>query len=202
MTPAGKRKRTSTHRSPARFAARMLPGARPRQFPGFIAPYNPTLKSVVPTGERWLLQIKHDGYRIQAHLVEGMPALLTSSGLNWTGRLRSLVAPLKELPPPPTAFPSRRSMSARSAPASAARSCALHRVLASLVTPYWHTLLQRCGGCPLPVHLAKQWGPFPFLAMKCTSPISDAPAENNGLGRAMADPMRQDAMAAAITAAS
>ena len=52
MTPAAKRKRTATHRSPARFAARMLAGARPGQFPGFIAPCNPTLKSVVPTGDR------------------------------------------------------------------------------------------------------------------------------------------------------
>ena len=92
------RKRTSTHRSPARFAARMLPGARPGPFPGFIAPCNPTLKAVVPTGERWLYEIKHDGYRIQAHLAAGKPALLTRSGLNWTGRLRSLVAPLNELP--------------------------------------------------------------------------------------------------------
>ena len=71
---------------------------RPGQFPGFIAPCNPTLKPVVATGERWLYEIKHDGYRMQAHLVEGKPALLTSSGLNWTGRFRSLVAPLKELP--------------------------------------------------------------------------------------------------------
>jgi bifunctional non-homologous end joining protein LigD len=97
-TPTSTRKRTSTHRSPARFVARMLRGARPGQFPGFIAPCNPTLTSVVPAGERWLYEIKHDGYRVQAHLVEGKPTLLTSSGLNWTGRFRSLVAPLKELP--------------------------------------------------------------------------------------------------------
>ena len=98
MTPPAKRKRTATHRSPARFAARMLPGARPGPFPGFIEPCAPTLKAAVPTGERWLHEIKHDGYRIQAHLVEGKPALLTSSGLDWTGRFRSLVAQLKELP--------------------------------------------------------------------------------------------------------
>ena len=93
-TPTSTRKRTSTHRSPARFVARMLRGARPGQFPGFIAPCNPTLTSVVPAGERWLYEIKHDGYRMQAHLVEGKSALLTSSGLDWTGRFRSLVAPL------------------------------------------------------------------------------------------------------------
>jgi bifunctional non-homologous end joining protein LigD len=91
-------KRTATHRSPARFAARMQPDARPGPFPGFIVPCAPTLKAVVPTGERWLHEIKHDGYRIQTHINERGPSLLTSSGLDWTGRFRSLVAPLKELP--------------------------------------------------------------------------------------------------------
>ena len=54
----------------------MLRGARPGPFPGFT-PCNPTLKPVVPTGERWLYEIKHDGYRMQAHLAAGKPALLT-----------------------------------------------------------------------------------------------------------------------------
>jgi bifunctional non-homologous end joining protein LigD len=81
-----------------RFAARLLPGARPGPFPGFIAPCNPTLKSVVPTGERWLYEIKHDGYRVQAHLKAGKPALLTSSGLNWSGRFRSIATSLTNLP--------------------------------------------------------------------------------------------------------
>jgi bifunctional non-homologous end joining protein LigD len=98
MTPPPRRKRTSTHRAPVRFAARLLPGARPGPFPGFIAPCNPTLKSVVPTGERWLYEIKHDGYRVQAHLKAGKPALLTSSGLNWSGRFRSIATSLTNLP--------------------------------------------------------------------------------------------------------
>ena len=79
MAPAAKRKRTATHHSPVRFAVRMLTGARPGPFPGFIAPCNPTLKSVVPAGERWLYEIKHDGYRMQAHLAAGRPALLTKT---------------------------------------------------------------------------------------------------------------------------
>jgi hypothetical protein len=56
------------------------------------------LKAAVPTGERWLYEIKHDGYRIQAHLVEGKPALLTSSGLNWTSRFRAIAQRLGDLP--------------------------------------------------------------------------------------------------------
>ncbi len=76
---SAKRKRTATHRSPVRFAARMLLGARPGPFPGFIAPCNPTLKSVVPTGERWLCEIKHDGYRIHAHQAEWKAALTAAT---------------------------------------------------------------------------------------------------------------------------
>jgi bifunctional non-homologous end joining protein LigD len=98
MASSSRRKRTATHRSPVRFTARMLPGARPGPFPGFIVPCAPTLKAAVPTGERWLYEIKHDGYRVQAHLVEGKPALLTSSGLNWTGRFRSIAQSLGDLP--------------------------------------------------------------------------------------------------------
>lgn len=90
--------RKSTHRSPARFIARVLPGARPGPLPGFVAPCIPTLKLTVPTGERWLYEIKHDGYRMQARLEEEKPSLLTSSGLNRTGRFKSIVASLRELP--------------------------------------------------------------------------------------------------------
>lgn len=92
------RKRKSTHRSPARFIARVLPGATPAPFPGFVEPCIPTLKSAVPMGARWLYEIKHDGYRVQAHLVGGKPTLLTSSGLNWSGRFRSIARSLVELP--------------------------------------------------------------------------------------------------------
>ena len=51
----------------------------------------------MPTGERWLYEIKHDGYRMQARLEKGKPSLLTSSGLNWTGRFKPVVASLRDL---------------------------------------------------------------------------------------------------------
>jgi bifunctional non-homologous end joining protein LigD len=98
METQAKRKRESTHRSPARFIARVLPGAKPTPFPGFIEPCSPTLKAAVPVGDQWLYEIKHDGYRVQAHLVAGRPALLTSSGLNWSGRFRSIAKSLVDLP--------------------------------------------------------------------------------------------------------
>ena len=91
-------KRTSTHRSPARFNARMLSGAKPAPFPGFIKPQLATLKSHVPAGKGWLHEIKFDGYRIQGHLTEGRPALFTRNGHDWTHRMPTLAEALARVP--------------------------------------------------------------------------------------------------------
>jgi ATP-dependent DNA ligase len=44
-------------------------GARrkPAPFPGFVEPCHPTLLEEAPSGERWVHEIKFDGYRTQAH---------------------------------------------------------------------------------------------------------------------------------------
>jgi bifunctional non-homologous end joining protein LigD len=91
-------KRTSTHRSPARFIARTIPGAKSAPFPGFIEPCLPSLKKQVPTGERWVHEIKHDGYRVQGHLVGGVPKLLTRRGHDWTHRMSAIAEVLAEIP--------------------------------------------------------------------------------------------------------
>jgi len=91
-------KRTSTHRSPARFIARTLPGAEPAPFPGFVEPCLPTLKKHVPTGERWVHEIKHDGYRVQGHLIGGVPKLVTRRGHDWTHRMSAIAEALAEIP--------------------------------------------------------------------------------------------------------
>lgn len=91
-------KRTSTHRSPARFNARVLPGAEPAPFPGFIEPQLATLRRSVPTGLGWLHEIKFDGYRIQGHLIEGRPALITRNGHDWTHRMPALAEAMARVP--------------------------------------------------------------------------------------------------------
>lgn len=91
-------KRSSTHRSTARFIARTLPGAEHAPFPGFIEPCLPTLKRHVPTGERWVHEIKHDGYRVQGHLLGGVPKLITRRGHDWTHRMSTLAEALAEIP--------------------------------------------------------------------------------------------------------
>ena len=91
-------KRTSTHRSPVRFIARTLPGAKPAAFPGFVEPCLPTLKKHVPSGDRWVHEIKHDGYRVQGHLIDGVPKLLTRRGHDWTHRMSAIAEALAQIP--------------------------------------------------------------------------------------------------------
>ncbi|WP_342588539.1 DNA ligase D [Chelatococcus asaccharovorans] len=45
-----------------------------------------TLEDKAPEGEGWLHEVKFDGYRLQARVVDGEVTLLTRSGLDWTER--------------------------------------------------------------------------------------------------------------------
>jgi bifunctional non-homologous end joining protein LigD len=57
----------------------VVPGARPAPSPGFIKPCRPALREEAPSGGRWIHEIKFDGYRAQAHLRNGQPAVYTRS---------------------------------------------------------------------------------------------------------------------------
>jgi bifunctional non-homologous end joining protein LigD len=75
-------------------------GKKPAPLPSFIEPALATLRPGAPTGETWLHEIKFDGYRIQAHLVDGEARLLTRSGLDWSDRFRPVADALATLPGP------------------------------------------------------------------------------------------------------
>jgi bifunctional non-homologous end joining protein LigD len=74
-------KRTST-----RFIARMIEGVAPSDMPGFIPPQLATLKLRAPTGDKWIHEIKYDGYRVQIHLNKGKVKIYTRNGHDWTNR--------------------------------------------------------------------------------------------------------------------
>lgn len=59
-------------------------GARKGAMPDFIAPALALLKPKPPAGDRWIHEIKFDGYRLQARIENGKVKLLTRSGLDWT----------------------------------------------------------------------------------------------------------------------
>jgi len=72
-------------RTQTRFIARMIEGAVLSEMPGFVPPQLATLKSKAPVGEKWLHEIKYDGYRLQIHLNKGVK-IFTRNGHDWTSR--------------------------------------------------------------------------------------------------------------------
>ena len=59
-------------------------------FPGFIAPALATAINAVPNGERWIHEIKFDGYRVQVHLANAAVKVFTRRGNDWTKRFRKI----------------------------------------------------------------------------------------------------------------
>jgi bifunctional non-homologous end joining protein LigD len=65
----------------------------------FIEPCLPTLADKPPSGPRWIHEIKHDGYRLQARKDDdGGVHLITRNGFVWTERYPSIAAALTALP--------------------------------------------------------------------------------------------------------
>jgi hypothetical protein len=61
-------------------------------YPGFIEPALATSINKVPAGERWVHEIKFDGYRVQVHLRDATVKVFTRRGNDWTNRFRKIAA--------------------------------------------------------------------------------------------------------------
>jgi bifunctional non-homologous end joining protein LigD len=59
-------------------------------YPGFIEPALATSIDKVPAGERWIHEIKFDGYRVQVHLRDAAVKVFTRRGNDWTNRFRKI----------------------------------------------------------------------------------------------------------------
>jgi bifunctional non-homologous end joining protein LigD len=59
-------------------------------FPGFVQPALATSIEKVPSGDRWVHEIKFDGYRVQVHLVNEAVKVFTRRGNDWTKRFRKV----------------------------------------------------------------------------------------------------------------
>ncbi|TIS85743.1 DNA ligase D [Mesorhizobium sp.] len=76
-----------------------IKGAKKVALPGFVEPTLATLVSSAPSGQRWLHEIKFDGYRLQARIEAGRVKLLTRSGLDWTKKFgKAVVSALADIP--------------------------------------------------------------------------------------------------------
>src|SRR3984893_4465856 len=58
--------------------------------PGFIEPALATSIEKVPAGERWIHEIKFDGYRVQVHLANEAVHIFTRRGNDWTKRFKKV----------------------------------------------------------------------------------------------------------------
>ena len=52
-------------------------------------PCLPTRAMKAPSGEQWVHEVKHDGYRLQARKVDGRVRLYTKQGYDWSKNIRS-----------------------------------------------------------------------------------------------------------------
>jgi bifunctional non-homologous end joining protein LigD len=63
----------------------------------WIEPSLATLVDNAPAGDRWVHEIKWDGYRLQAHVGAGQVTLYTRRGHDWTERFPAIAAALEGL---------------------------------------------------------------------------------------------------------
>ena len=96
-------KRTPSRKSPRREAtwrkrALALQGARDRPHPSGFAAELCTLRETPPSDGAWLHEIKWDGYRLLADLVDGQAKLRSRNDLDWTARVPAIARAVEALP--------------------------------------------------------------------------------------------------------
>ena len=58
--------------------------------PDFIEPALASAIEKVPSGARWVHEIKFDGYRVQVHLKDAAAKVFTRRGHDWTNRFKKI----------------------------------------------------------------------------------------------------------------
>jgi bifunctional non-homologous end joining protein LigD len=59
-------------------------------YPGFVKPALASSMGKVPSGDRWVHEIKFDGYRVQVHVVNDSIKVYTRNGHDWTDRFAKI----------------------------------------------------------------------------------------------------------------
>lgn len=76
----------------AEFDPLKIKKAKKGKLPDFLEPQLATLVAKPPAGERWIHEVKFDGYRLQVRIQAGRVKLLTRSGLDWTKKFGKQLA--------------------------------------------------------------------------------------------------------------
>jgi DNA primase len=74
-----------------------VPGGVPALHPGFIEPCLATPRADAPAGDEWIHELRYDGRRTQAHLLNGKPVLYTSDGIDCSKTFASIARALQLL---------------------------------------------------------------------------------------------------------
>jgi bifunctional non-homologous end joining protein LigD len=74
-----------------------VPAARKKLLPAFHEPSLASPCETPPSGPKWVHEIKHNGYRMQARIDGTTVQLLTRKGLDWTERFASIAAAIKKI---------------------------------------------------------------------------------------------------------
>ena len=77
--------------------ASKIAGTKKGILPVFVPPSLATLATHAPSGDRWVHEIKYDGYRMQVRIDGKDVQLLTRKSLDWTDRFPTIAAALKGL---------------------------------------------------------------------------------------------------------
>lgn len=76
-----------------------VPAAAPKSsLPDFVEPQLATLVDEAPSGDKWIHEIKFDGYRIAARVEKGKATLLTRRGHDWTAKMGTTAEAIAALP--------------------------------------------------------------------------------------------------------
>jgi bifunctional non-homologous end joining protein LigD len=96
--PAKKKSDVAETAAPTERAEIKIKGAKPATLPSFFDPALASLVDKPPLGDRWVHEVKFDGYRLLARLDHGRVKLLTRSGLDWTSKFATVAKALAALP--------------------------------------------------------------------------------------------------------
>jgi bifunctional non-homologous end joining protein LigD len=97
MKPRVSRTRQAANRSLADAAAALAGAKKGKPDSAFFAPQLARLRETPPQGDRWLHEVKWDGYRILAGIAKGEVRLWSRNALPWNDRIPDIVRAIEAL---------------------------------------------------------------------------------------------------------
>lgn len=91
-------RRPAAKRAAKKVALAGLAGAHAGPLPAKLTPMLATLVKAVPSGDRWLHEVKYDGYRMVCRIDHGTVKIFSRNGKDWTHALAPVVKALGRLP--------------------------------------------------------------------------------------------------------